>query len=78
MIEEIGSKDWVSRVVFEKIQIFNGTAVISLLQLAPETYNFFNDIILISDGQIVYQGPVNKCLKFLNQWALNVLRGKGW
>ena len=22
--------------------------------------------------------PVNKCLNFLNQWALNVLRGKGW
>ena len=21
---------------------------------------------------------VNKCLNFLNQWALNVLRGKGW
>ncbi|KAF9604360.1 hypothetical protein IFM89_006367, partial [Coptis chinensis] len=30
--------------------------VIALLQLAPETYDLFDDIILLSDGQIVYQG----------------------
>ena len=39
------------------IHILNGTAVISLLQPAPETYELFDDIILLSDGQIVYQGP---------------------
>ncbi|KAI3951182.1 hypothetical protein MKW98_028586, partial [Papaver atlanticum] len=39
------------------IHIMNGTAVISLLQPAPETYDMFDDIILISDQQIVYQGP---------------------
>ncbi|GAY62363.1 hypothetical protein CUMW_217150 [Citrus unshiu] len=39
------------------IHILNGTAVISLLQPAPETYDLFDDIILISEGQIVFQGP---------------------
>ena len=36
------------------IQILKGTAFISLLQPAPETYDLFDDIILLLDGQIVY------------------------
>uniref|UniRef100_N1QXR1 ABC transporter G family member 32 n=1 Tax=Aegilops tauschii TaxID=37682 RepID=N1QXR1_AEGTA len=35
----------------------DGTTIISLLQPAPETYELFDDVILISEGQIVYQGP---------------------
>ncbi|KAK4479170.1 hypothetical protein RD792_014681 [Penstemon davidsonii] len=35
----------------------DGTTVISLLQPAPETYELFDDIILLSEGQMVYQGP---------------------
>ncbi|PKI62063.1 hypothetical protein CRG98_017436 [Punica granatum] len=38
------------------VHILQGTAVISLLQPAPETYDLFDDIILISDGQIVKVG----------------------
>lgn len=41
----------------QSVHILNGTAVISLLQPAPETYSLFDDIILLSDGFIVYQGP---------------------
>ncbi|KAL6334325.1 hypothetical protein AAG906_014726 [Vitis piasezkii] len=60
----------------QTIHILNGTAVISLLQPAPETYNLFDDIILLSDSQIVYQGPREDVLEFLNPWASNVLQGK--
>ncbi|CAO2181116.1 unnamed protein product [Urochloa humidicola] len=35
----------------------DGTTIISLLQPAPETYELFDDAILIAEGQIVYQGP---------------------
>ncbi|XP_057968705.1 ABC transporter G family member 32 [Malania oleifera] len=35
----------------------DGTTVISLLQPAPETYELFDDVILLCEGQIVYQGP---------------------
>ncbi|CAA0839395.1 ABC transporter G family member 32 [Striga hermonthica] len=35
----------------------DGSTVISLLQPAPETYELFDDIILLSEGKIVYQGP---------------------
>lgn len=42
----------------------DGTTVISLLQPAPETYELFDDIILLSEGQIVYQGPREDVLDF--------------
>ncbi|KAG0465359.1 hypothetical protein HPP92_019523 [Vanilla planifolia] len=41
-----------------------GTTMISLLQPTPETFELFDDIILISDGQIVYQGPRVSALDF--------------
>lgn len=46
------------------VHIFNKTALISLLQPPPETYNLFDDIILVSEGQIVYQGPCGNILDF--------------
>jgi ABC-type multidrug transport system ATPase subunit len=48
----------------QAIHILGGTALISLLQPAPETYDLFDDIILLSDGQIVYQGPRESVLEF--------------
>ncbi|XP_058111919.1 ABC transporter G family member 31-like isoform X2 [Magnolia sinica] len=42
----------------------DGTTVISLLQPAPETYKLFDDIILICEGEIVYQGPLDAALDF--------------
>ncbi|GAV88717.1 ABC_tran domain-containing protein/ABC2_membrane domain-containing protein/PDR_assoc domain-containing protein [Cephalotus follicularis] len=42
----------------------DGTTVISLLQPAPETYDLFDDIILLCEGQIVYQGPREAALDF--------------
>ncbi|RVW77629.1 ABC transporter G family member 36 [Vitis vinifera] len=48
----------------QTIHILNGTAVISLLQPPPETYDLFDDIILLSDSQIVYQGPRENVLEF--------------
>jgi ABC-type multidrug transport system ATPase subunit len=48
----------------QAIHILSRTAVISLLQPSPETYNLFDDIILLSDGQVVYHGPRNNVLEF--------------
>lgn len=45
-------------------QALNGTTVISLLQPDPETYELFDDIILLAEGQIVYQGPSKAALEF--------------
>ncbi|XP_004506880.1 pleiotropic drug resistance protein 1-like [Cicer arietinum] len=54
----------IVKSIRQSIHIFSGTAVISLLQPAPETYELFDDIILLSDGQIVYQGPLEHVLEF--------------
>ncbi|XP_050286353.1 pleiotropic drug resistance protein 1-like isoform X2 [Quercus robur] len=59
------------------VHIFNGTVVISLLQPAPETYNLFDDIILISDGQIAYQGPREQVLEFFESMGFKCPERKG-
>ncbi|KAK4590481.1 hypothetical protein RGQ29_020864 [Quercus rubra] len=59
------------------VHILDGTAVISLLQPAPETYNLFDDIILISDGQIVYQGPREQVLEFFETMGFKCPKRKG-
>lgn len=59
------------------IHILNGTAVISLLQPAPETYDLFDDIILLSDGQIVYQGPREHVLQFFESMGFKCPERKG-
>ncbi|CAK8535728.1 unnamed protein product [Lathyrus sativus] len=59
------------------VHILNGTAVISLLQPAPETYDLFDDIILISDGQIVYHGPREYVLDFFESMGFKCPERKG-
>ncbi|KAK9232143.1 hypothetical protein WN943_022386 [Citrus x changshan-huyou] len=61
----------------QNIHINSGTAVISLLQPAPETYNLFDDIILLSDGQIVYQGPRELVLEFFESMGFKCPKRKG-
>ncbi|XP_058223773.1 pleiotropic drug resistance protein 1-like isoform X1 [Rhododendron vialii] len=59
------------------IHILQGTCVISLLQPAPETYDLFDDIILQSDGQIVYQGPRENVLEFFEHIGFKCPDRKG-
>ncbi|XP_038714134.1 pleiotropic drug resistance protein 1-like isoform X2 [Tripterygium wilfordii] len=58
-------------------QILNTTSIISLLQPAPETYDLFDDIILLSDGQIVYQGPRELVLEFFESMGFRCPERKG-
>ena len=44
--------------------IKQATIVMSLLQPAPETFNLFDDAIIMSEGQIVYHGPQDHVLEF--------------
>ncbi|GKB60907.1 pleiotropic drug resistance protein 1, partial [Tanacetum coccineum] len=59
------------------IHILEGTAVISLLQPAPETYDLFDDIILLTDGKIVYQGPREHVLEFFESMGFKCPERKG-
>jgi ABC-type multidrug transport system ATPase subunit len=43
--------------VRQSVHILGGTVVISLLQPSAETFELFDDVLLLSEGRIVYQGP---------------------
>ncbi|KAK7384765.1 hypothetical protein VNO78_30466 [Psophocarpus tetragonolobus] len=61
----------------QSIHILNGTSLVSLLQPAPETYELFDDIILLTDGQIVYQGPRENVLEFFESMGFKCPERKG-
>ncbi|KAK0583718.1 hypothetical protein LWI29_001978 [Acer saccharum] len=45
----------ICKFMKQMVHVMDVTMAISLLQPAPETYNLFDDIILLSEGQVVYQ-----------------------
>ncbi|XP_050205487.1 pleiotropic drug resistance protein 2-like [Mercurialis annua] len=61
----------------QMVHIMDTTMVISLLQPAPETYDLFDDIILLSDAQIVYQGPRENVLEFFEYMGFKCPERKG-
>ncbi|KAG4189982.1 hypothetical protein ERO13_A07G002800v2 [Gossypium hirsutum] len=61
----------------QSIHIFNKTAIISLLQPPPETFELFDDIILLSEGRIVYQGPREYVLNFFESMGFKCPERKG-
>ncbi|BFG34642.1 hypothetical protein CerSpe_209160 [Prunus speciosa] len=61
----------------QMVHIMDVTMVISLLQPAPETFDLFDDIILLSEGQIVYQGPRENVLEFFEHMGFKCPQRKG-
>ncbi|KAL6276332.1 hypothetical protein ACE6H2_019933 [Prunus campanulata] len=61
----------------QMVHIMDVTMVISLLQPAPETFDLFDDIILLSEGQIVYQGPRENVLEFFEHMSFKCPQRKG-
>ncbi|XP_058749298.1 pleiotropic drug resistance protein 1-like [Vicia villosa] len=59
------------------VHTLKGTAVISLLQPPPETYDLFDDIILLSDSHIIYQGPLDHVLEFFKSLGFKCPNRKG-
>ncbi|KAL8125646.1 hypothetical protein AgCh_013056 [Apium graveolens] len=61
----------------QMVHIMDVTMVMSLLQPAPETYNLFDDVILLSEGRIVYQGPRENVLEFFEFMGFRCPERKG-
>ncbi|TQE12215.1 hypothetical protein C1H46_002140 [Malus baccata] len=59
------------------VHITEATILMSLLQPAPETFDLFDDIILLSEGQIVYQGPREHILEFFETFGFRCPERKG-
>ncbi|KAJ8768124.1 hypothetical protein K2173_021064 [Erythroxylum novogranatense] len=67
----------IINIMRQMVHIMDVTTVISLLQPAPETYELFDDIILLSEGQIVYQGPKEHVLGFFEHMGFKCPERKG-
>ncbi|GMI77982.1 Arabidopsis thaliana ATP-binding cassette G36, PLEIOTROPIC DRUG RESISTANCE 8 [Hibiscus trionum] len=59
------------------VHLTEGTILMSLLQPAPETFDLFDDIILLSEGQIVYQGPREHVVDFFESCGFKCPERKG-
>ncbi|XVE82355.1 hypothetical protein DITRI_Ditri15bG0142000 [Diplodiscus trichospermus] len=59
------------------VHITDATALISLLQPAPETFDLFDDVILMAEGKIVYQGPRIYIGKFFEDCGFKCPERKG-
>lgn len=53
------------------------TVLMALLQPAPETFDLFDDLILLSEGHMVYQGPRDEVLKFFESLGFQKPLRKG-
>ncbi|KDP40864.1 hypothetical protein JCGZ_24863 [Jatropha curcas] len=59
------------------VHLTDATVLMSLLQPDPETFDLFDDIILLSEGQIVYQGPREHVLAFFESCGFKCPQRKG-
>ncbi|KAK7284890.1 hypothetical protein RJT34_19644 [Clitoria ternatea] len=67
----------ICKFLRQMVHIMDVTMVVSLLQPAPETFELFDDIILLSEGQIVYQGPRQNVLEFFENMGFKCPTRKG-
>jgi len=67
----------ICKFMRQMVHIMDETMVISLLQPAPETYELFDDVILLSEGQIVYQGQREHVLEFFENMGFKCPPRKG-
>ncbi|CAL9107922.1 unnamed protein product [Musa textilis] len=65
------------KFIRQMVHVMDGTVLISLLQPAPETFELFDDIILLSEGQILYQGPRENVLEFFESVGFKCPERKG-
>ncbi|KAL8545345.1 hypothetical protein ACS0TY_005499 [Phlomoides rotata] len=57
--------------------ITDATILVSLLQPAPETFDLFDDVILMGEGKIVYHGPRSDVLDFFSSCGFRCPERKG-
>ncbi|PKI53076.1 hypothetical protein CRG98_026537 [Punica granatum] len=58
-------------------QIVDATILVTLLQPAPETFDLFDDVMLMAEGKIVYHGPRDCALKFFEDSGFKCPERKG-
>jgi ABC-type multidrug transport system ATPase subunit len=56
----------VTKSLRDTCHALNRTIIISLLQPAPEVINLFDDLLLLTDGKVLYHGPMAEAIPFFN------------
>ncbi|ESQ32530.1 hypothetical protein EUTSA_v10005611mg [Eutrema salsugineum] len=67
----------IVKCIKQTIHVFDKTALISLLQPPPETFELFDDLIILGEGRIVYQGPRENVLDFFECMGFKCPERKG-
>ncbi|XP_058191660.1 pleiotropic drug resistance protein 3-like isoform X2 [Rhododendron vialii] len=57
--------------------ITDATILVALLQPAPETFDLFDDVMLMEEGKIVYHGPRTHVLKYFEDCGFRCPERKG-
>lgn len=55
----------------------DATIMMSVLQPAPETFELFGEVVLLSEGQVVYHGPREHILEFFESCGFTCPDRKG-
>ncbi|KAL2941741.1 Pleiotropic drug resistance protein 3 [Bienertia sinuspersici] len=59
------------------VHITDATALIALLQPAPETFDLFDDVILMAEGKVVYHGPRDYVVEYFESCGFRCPPRKG-
>ncbi|CAN0916650.1 ABC transporter G family member 31 [Linum grandiflorum] len=59
------------------VHLMEGTVLMALLQPPPETFDLFDDLILLSEGHLVYSGPRSEVLEFFESLGFRLPPRKG-
>jgi ABC-type multidrug transport system ATPase subunit len=67
----------IVKCIQQIVHLGEATVLASLLQPAPEVFELFDDVMLLSEGQIVYQGPREYVLEFFEVCGFRCPQRKG-
>jgi ABC-type multidrug transport system ATPase subunit len=65
------------RCIRNFVHLQDATVLVSLLQPAPEAFKQFDDVILLSEGSLVYHGPRGRILEFFETLGFRCPERKG-
>eukprot|EP00879_Flechtneria_rotunda_P006755 GHRR01007099.1.p1 GENE.GHRR01007099.1~~GHRR01007099.1.p1 ORF type:complete len:1177 (+),score=387.98 GHRR01007099.1:1343-4873(+) len=67
----------IVRCIRNYVHLLEGTVMMSLLQPPPEVFDLFDDVMLLSEGQVVYHGPRENVVGFFAGLGFTISERKG-
>jgi len=53
-------------------RIKNSIKIVSLLQPPPETFGLFDGVILLSEGKVIYSGPIDRVVPYFESLGYEI------